>query len=123
VAPGIEVRDAFSFACAAGDDCSAYVTIANRSSTADSLIGISTAEVGRAGLHATVRDDQGMMVMRPVERVDVAAGATIQLRPGGTHVMLYGLKRELKSGSVFQMTLRFAKAGQIAVPVFVKGAN
>jgi copper(I)-binding protein len=64
--------------------------------------------------------DSGVMRMRPVERLQVDPGARITLRPGGDHVMLMGLKRPLRGGETFPMTLAFEKSGQKLVHVRVR---
>ena len=43
------------------------------------------------------------------------------MRPGGLHIMLMGLKRKLKRGERFPLTLRFAAAGEVTVMVSVHG--
>ena len=61
-----------------------------------------------------------MMKMRAVEKIDVGAGQTVELRPGGYHIMFLNLKRELKAGDFVNLTFRFQNAGAIPVRVVVK---
>ena len=57
--------------------------------------------------------DNGVMKMRPVEGgIDLPAGKTIQLAPGGYHVMLVGLNAPLVADSMFEITLVFQNAGK-----------
>ena len=57
--------------------------------------------------------DAGVMKMRPVEALEVPAGRPVELKPGGYHVMLMGLKQELKEGETVPLTLTFeTKAGK-----------
>lgn len=98
----------------------AYFSIRNTGDTPERLTAASVpADVAaRAELHehATVN---GMMAMRQVAGIDIPAGKTVALRPGGYHLMLVGLKRPLKVGERLALTLRFARAGvmKIEVPV------
>lgn len=60
------------------------------------------------------------MQMRPVDRLPVPAGGSVELKPGGLHVMLMDLKRKLAVGDHFQLTLRFEKSGEKTVDVEVR---
>ena len=59
----------------------------------------------------------GEMTMREVEFVELPAGTTVELKPGGYHIMLIGLKAPLELGSTIQITLVFENAGEITVDV------
>lgn len=48
-----------------------------------------------------------MMRMRQVQSVDLPAGRTVELKPGGYHIMLMNLKRQVKEGDVVPLTLVF----------------
>jgi len=45
------------------------------------------------------------MRMRPLARLDLPAGKTVNLKPGGFHVMLIDIRRELKAGERVPLTL------------------
>jgi hypothetical protein len=95
----------------------AYLTI--RSPTADRLVAASTPAAAKAELHSM--EMSGMvMKMRPVAGVDLPAGQPVSLAPGGFHVMLIGLKKPLRAGQSFPLTLTFAKAGAHTVDVSVE---
>ncbi len=55
-----------------------------------------------------------------VDGIDIAAGATVSLQPGGYHLMLTGLKSPLTAGMHFPLTLTFAKAGRVTVDAVVE---
>ncbi|MEX0582595.1 MAG: copper chaperone PCu(A)C, partial [Sneathiella sp.] len=61
--------------------------------------------------------------MMHMEELVIEPGETVMLKPGGFHIMLMGLKKPLTKGSEFPLTLTFARAGEITVPVHVKGAG
>jgi hypothetical protein len=61
-----------------------------------------------------------VMKMRPVTGVDIPAGQPVSLAPGGLHIMLMGLKKPLKAGEKFPLTLTFDKAGTRTVDVAVE---
>ncbi|RME79647.1 MAG: copper chaperone PCu(A)C, partial [Chloroflexi bacterium] len=58
--------------------------------------------------------------MKPVEKIVIPAGESAVLQPGGLHVMLIGLQRELKKGDSFTLTLRFEKSPPQTVNVTVR---
>jgi len=86
---------------------------------ADRLLGGSTPLAERVELH-TMSMDGNVMRMRQVEGIDVPAGQTVALAPGGLHVMFMGLKEELKPGAKVPLTLNFERAGTVQVQVEVR---
>jgi len=69
-------------------------------------------------LHTHITED-GMMKMRPVERIDVPAHGAVELQPGGFHLMLIGLKRGLAPDDSVELRLIFddESAQSVAAPV------
>lgn len=83
----------------------------NGGGLADKLVQAESAVAAAVELH-TVEMKDGVMQMRQVEGgIDVPAHATLELKPGGFHVMLIGLEQELKPGETFKVKLTFEKAG------------
>jgi len=68
------------------------------------LVEVRSPVAGAVELHE-MRDDKGVMRMRPVTGVDLPAGRSVELKPGGYHVMLMGLKRQLIVGESVPLTL------------------
>jgi copper(I)-binding protein len=118
---GIALTDAFTRAAATGGIGGAFVTIAN-TGAADRLIGAASPDAAKADLHESLSDN-GIMKMRPVSGIDVPAGATVKLVPGGYHIMLMGLKHALVAGESIQLTLTFAKAGQVTTTATILKAG
>lgn len=97
----------------------AYVSIENRGSAADRLVGASAPVAGKTEIH-TMSMDGNVMRMREVDAIAIDPGARIVMRPGaGYHIMLLNLKKPLTAGEQFPLTLRFAKAGKVVVSVEV----
>jgi copper(I)-binding protein len=67
--------------------------------------------------------DNGMMRMRPLEGLDVPKNGTVELKPGGTHVMLMGLKQPLQAGSALELDLKFEKSGERKLSADVRPAD
>lgn len=87
--------------------------------SADRLVGARADVAGRVELH-TMTMDGDVMRMRQVDTIDVPAGRTVRLEPGGLHLMFMNLKTPLKTGTRFPLTLRFEKAGEVQVEVPVQ---
>jgi copper(I)-binding protein len=116
----IEVRDAFARATiGASMNGVVYLTVENRAAVPDRLLGATTPAAERAELHEHRRDGN-VLRMRRLDAVEVAPHAAVEFRPGGTHVMLLGLKTPLKEGESFPLSLEFETAGRITIEVPVK---
>jgi periplasmic copper chaperone A len=97
--------------------------IINRGGAPDRLTGGTTAVAGGFELHETSNID-GVARMRPLEGgLVIPPGGTVELKPGGAHVMLVDLKRPLKEGETIAGTLVFEKAGSVAVTYRVGGVG
>lgn len=96
-----------------------YVTLSNQGTTADAVVSATSDAAEKVELHET-RNEGGVMVMRPLARFDVPAGGKLEMKPGGHHVMLLGLKRDLKPGQRVKVTLTFEKAGPKTVEAEVR---
>jgi copper(I)-binding protein len=113
----VEVADAWARATPGkAENGAAYLTL--QSSAADRLTSLSTPIAEKAELHLMTME-AGIMRMRPLAGVDLAPGQKVALKPGGTHIMLVGLKEPLRSGQSFPLTLHFEKAGASEVTVIV----
>jgi len=129
-----------------------YLTIMNGSSTADALTAVSVpADVAAtAELHETTMSSgdtgttmggsmgssmgtsmstemstdttTGMMEMKPVSSIPVPANGSVELKPGGYHVMLMQLKNPLTTGGTVPLTLTFEKAGTKQVTAEVRAS-
>jgi len=120
--PGIVVSDPWIRATASVDEAAAgYLTIANNGSAADALLSVSSP-VGTVGIHESQLDSSGMEWMHPVDRVDVPAGATVELAPGGYHLMITGVTAPLTAGQHLELDLVFEHAGRIVVQADVRAS-
>jgi copper(I)-binding protein len=95
-----------------------YVLIENRGSQPDALLSAGSDAATTVELHET-RLEGGVMRMRPLPRVDIPPGGRVEMTPGGHHLMLLGLTRDLRPGDTVAVRLRFEKAGErvIEAPV------
>ena len=118
--PPVQVSGAWVRATAPHqEEAAAYMTLTSRE--ADRLTSVASAQAGMAMLHTTSHDhgasggDADVMRMREADGVDLPAGQAVALSPGGTHVMLGGLRAPLRAGQVVTLTLGFAHAPLVEV--------
>lgn len=96
----------------------AYLVLRNATDADDALVAVETEVSDTAEIH-TVTMDEGVMRMRPVDSVAVAAGGEAVLEPGGYHIMLIGLRRALEEGDsvALRLVLRSGAAVDVVAPV------
>lgn len=98
-----------------------YMTLRNAGSEADRLLEASSDAAGDVQMH-TSEMKNNVMSMRRVQAIDVPAGETVAIGPGGYHLMLVDLKRDLVAGETVKLTLRFERAGTVEVDALVRDA-
>lgn len=98
----------------------AYMTIANKTATADRLTAASSDIAAKVQIHQMAMVN-GVMQMRELANgLPIPANGSVTFKPGGYHVMLIGLKKRLIAGQTFPLTLSFVRAGNISVTVPVQ---
>jgi copper(I)-binding protein len=97
-----------------------FMTITNKGTEPDRLIGGSLPRAGRFEVHET-RMEGNVMRMRPLPKgLEIAPGQTVTLAPGGYHVMFMELKQPLKQGERLRGQLVFERAGTVEVEYTVE---
>lgn len=114
----IELQDAHARVIPGSKVGAAYLRITNAGKEPDRLVAVSTTVAGSAELH-TVTNDNGVMKMRPIDGITVKPGETVELKPGGMHIMLMGVRDGLKPGDTVPLTLTFDKAGEKSISATV----
>jgi hypothetical protein len=115
----ITVQDAWSRATPPGAKIAAgYLTIRN-AGAADRLLSASSSAAEQVQTHVTFREGE-ISRMREVKGYEVPARGTLELKPGGAHLMLVNLKAPLKEGMSVPLTLRFEKAGEVKTELQVR---
>ena len=119
----IAVSNGWTREIAPGQSAAAvYLTIANKGEGRDRLINVDSA-LGEASLHMTSSAD-GVARMRPLEDgLEIAPGATMELKPGGTHIMLTGIRRRPAAGQSIEFTLAFERSGKRPITIRVMSAG
>ncbi|MBP0466098.1 copper chaperone PCu(A)C [Roseomonas sp. PWR1] len=99
-----------------------FMRLANTGAQPDRLISAASPIARAVELHTHIREGE-VMRMRPVNDIPVPGGQTVELRPGGLHVMLIGLTAPLQQGARVPVTLRFERAGEVTVELAVEAAG
>lgn len=128
--PEILVEDAWAramplmtgTAMGSGTNSAVYGLIRNEGRSGDVLLGGATEVAVSVEVHES-RVEEDVMRMRRVDSLDIPGGGTVELRPGGLHVMLLGLSEPLVEGGALQLTLRFRHAGDVRIDVPIRSLN
>lgn len=96
-----------------GGNSAIYMVIHNDGEAADRLTAAETDVARNVELHET-RMEGTMGQMFRVPNIPIPGRGRVELKPGGLHVMLIGLRRELKMGDRFPITLVFERAGRVS---------
>ena len=100
-----------------------YLTIQNKGSAADRLIGGSADVADKVQVHEMATTN-GVMTMRRLDKgLSIEPGKTVKFAPGGYHLMLLDLKSPLKQGDQVPVTLEFEKAGKVMLTFDVQGVG
>ena len=114
----------------------AYMTITSKDGDVLTNASVPAEIAGMAQLHETTTsgasmdatEDEpmadepmaGMKGMKEVEQIDIPAGGSVQLKPGGYHIMLMELAKPIAAGDTVPVTLTFEKAGEVTVDAVAK---
>ncbi|WP_299480071.1 copper chaperone PCu(A)C [uncultured Roseibium sp.] len=96
-----------------------FVEIVNSGSEADRLVAASSDVAAKVEIHEMSVTD-GVMKMRELEDgIEIPAGETVTLQPGGLHIMFMGLNKSFEEGATVPVVLTFEKAGDVAIDLDV----
>lgn len=103
-----------------GMNSAIYMELTNGGQEADRLVSAQADVAKTIELHETIMEGDLMKMQQVQGGIEVPAGGTVELKPGGLHVMLIGLTKDLNVGDKFPVTLQFDKAGAITVEAEVR---
>jgi copper(I)-binding protein len=98
----------------------AYFTLKNTSKKDVSLTKVTTDIAKSAEIHESMKMNQ-KMEMKPIDKVAVKAGSETVFHPGGYHVMLIGMKPQLKAGQTVSLTLIFSDGEKKVIQAPLQG--
>jgi copper(I)-binding protein len=112
------IENVYTFATPPGAlSAGGYLTISNTGETDDTLIGGSTTVADVTEVHEMKMVDDVMKMRHMHDGLTIPAGETVELMPGGLHIMFMQLTESFTEGQTFETSLEFAKAGKVVVNV------
>lgn len=115
--PSISVDQPYARATPAGTATGAvYMTLSNKAQAADRLAAASSDVADKLQIHEMAVVNGVMQMRQLADGLPVPAGGSVVLKPGGYHIMLIGLKKPLKAGETFPLTLTFERPGIFPSP-------
>ncbi|PZW42131.1 hypothetical protein C8P66_11923 [Humitalea rosea] len=117
----VEIGHPWSRAAPAGRTGAGYMTL-RTTGAADRLLSASSPAAERVELHTHIHEG-AVMRMRPVTDIPVTPGETVELKPGGLHLMLVNLTAALQPGARVPITLHFERGGDVTVELAVERAG
>ena len=118
---GIEVREAWARPAMQGGNGAIYFVIQNDAREADEMTGAASDIAEAVEMHET-RMEGEVMQMHPMGSVPLPANAKTTFKPGGLHIMLIDMKKDLKVGDEVEITLHFKNSEDINLLVPVQEA-
>lgn len=98
-----------------------YMTLRNIGPEPVVVTGLRTDLAMMPMIHATTTDAQGVTRMSHMEEVQIPAGETVALAPGGLHVMLMDLQRPMVEGESYSLSVIFADGTEASIEVPILG--
>lgn len=102
-----------------------FLKITNNGTEDDRLVSVTIEGIARVEIHE-MKTENGVMSMRPLkDGLLIPAGATVELKPGSFHVMIFGLTQPFVEGMMVKGKITFEKAGSADLDFKVEavGAN
>ena len=92
-----------------------FLTIENTGTEPDRLISVASTVAGATQIHEMAMQGDVMKMRELADGLEIPAGETVVLAPGGFHIMFMGLKQAFVEGETIAVTLTFEKAGSVEV--------
>ena len=103
-----------------GANSAVYMVLTNPGGSPDRLLSAAADVAGAVELHEMIMEGDMMKMQQISGGIEVPANGQVELKPGGLHVMLIGLTRDLTAGETFPVTLQFEGAGEVTVEAEVR---
>jgi copper(I)-binding protein len=96
-----------------------YFTVVNKGSEADTLYAVDTDVAKMVQIHETYSNGD-VMGMREISSITIEPESLVKLEPGGMHIMVMRLKKDISNGDEIEFKLYFRKAGEISITAKAK---
>lgn len=125
-APSISFDDVWARAASEGHMSAVYMDVTNAGKADVTIVAAATDVAERTEVHETKTEitvEGGkisqVMRMEEIDGLEVGAGTTVSLRPGGLHIMLIDLTRDIEEGDRFTLHVELADGTRIPLDVVV----
>jgi copper(I)-binding protein len=118
--PKVKIEHPWARPAARGMNSALYFNLNNITSKADALYKVTSKAAEVVQLHSTVKNDDGTMGMKEIKQIAIPANSVIKFEPGGYHVMLINLKKNLHVNSKVEFTFYFKTGGKVKVKAVVR---
>lgn len=117
----IEISSGWARPASQGQTSAVYLTISNGTASPDTLVGITSEIANSVEIHESIESDNGTTSMLPAGKQVIQDGHKLEFAPGGLHIMLKDLERDVKAGDSLSVSLEFSRVGtkKLKIPVQV----
>jgi len=115
----IVIKDQWLRPSAAKMATALYFTIENKSDVTDTLYSVKSNISDKIEIHETYSSGD-MMGMREIGSIVIEGGKAVKLEPGGKHIMVLKLKRDIKVGDKIDFILNFKRSGELSITAEAK---
>lgn len=120
---GVEVHDAWARSALKDGNGAAYMLVHNHGTEDDAIVSASSDAANVVEIHLSQMKADGTMEMIKQDAIAIPAEGEVELKPGSYHVMLIGLKQDLKAGDEITVTLHFTHHEDITLTIPVMDAE
>lgn len=103
-----------------GSTSAVFMSIRNKGKEADRLVGAQCTAAQTVEIHESVLENDVMQMRHLPDGLEIPAGGEVLLKPGGYHVMLIGVTRDIEVGEQLQVDLEFEKSGTTRIEAEVR---
>ncbi len=114
---GVEAHDYWARTGLKDGNSAAYMLLHNHTTEDDALVGASSDVAAAVEIHLSQMNADGVMQMIRQESITLPADGELELKPGSYHVMIIGLKQDLKVGDEITITLHFQNHEDILLTI------
>lgn len=112
---GIQIQKVWARPAVKYANSALYFVIVNNSTKTDTLIDAESKIAEEVEVHESFKKDNDKMGMRPAGKISIKPKSEFEFKPGGFHVMLLGVTKDLKIGDKIEVLLLFKNKGKIKI--------
>lgn len=116
----LTIQDVWARPGNTGGTSAVYLTVENPASTDETLTSVTSDVAETVEMHLSEMDSSGVMSMHQQPAIAIPANGKVEFGPGGLHIMLLNLRKDLRPGEKFQVTLNFQNKGALEVEAEVR---